>query len=296
MNIIFSRKGYDSSYGGGSSPILPNGDLVSIPIPSSFKDKSGKEPEEQPKEQGVAYEKVNYNGRSYLSLMQELEMKIPERKICHLDPDLLENARSRKPGWKGIFGQQGSAASHLENEGVKEGDLFLFFGSFKRTYKDEQGNLVFEKDYERHIIFGYLWIGEIWRAETILDLKKSSRLNKYVEHPHFTNAELYNQLNTVYIAAESGSQGKKGYGTLQYNDELVLTRNGFSKSRWELPGFFHPKNGAKTMSRHSEKDYRLLNGNTIIQTRGIGQDFVLPANDDIGKWAKNLINTANSYE
>ena len=29
MKIILSRKGFDSSYGGGASPIMPNGDLLS---------------------------------------------------------------------------------------------------------------------------------------------------------------------------------------------------------------------------------------------------------------------------
>lgn len=34
MKIILSRKGFDSSYGGYPSPILPDGSLLSIPIPS----------------------------------------------------------------------------------------------------------------------------------------------------------------------------------------------------------------------------------------------------------------------
>ena len=34
MKVILSRKGFDSSYGGIPSPILPDGRLVSFPIPS----------------------------------------------------------------------------------------------------------------------------------------------------------------------------------------------------------------------------------------------------------------------
>ena len=35
MKIILSRKGFDSGYGGMPSPILPNGIMLSMPIPSN---------------------------------------------------------------------------------------------------------------------------------------------------------------------------------------------------------------------------------------------------------------------
>ena len=33
MKLIISRKGFDDTYGGGASPILPEGRMVSMPIP-----------------------------------------------------------------------------------------------------------------------------------------------------------------------------------------------------------------------------------------------------------------------
>jgi hypothetical protein len=33
MKVILSRKGFDSEYGGIASPILPDGTLLSLPIP-----------------------------------------------------------------------------------------------------------------------------------------------------------------------------------------------------------------------------------------------------------------------
>jgi len=33
MKVIFSRKGFDSEFGGYPSPILPNGQIISLPIP-----------------------------------------------------------------------------------------------------------------------------------------------------------------------------------------------------------------------------------------------------------------------
>ena len=34
MKVIISRKGFDSGYGGMPSPILPDGTMISMPIPS----------------------------------------------------------------------------------------------------------------------------------------------------------------------------------------------------------------------------------------------------------------------
>ena len=39
MKIILSRKGFDSQNGKTPSPIMPNGDLISMPIPSGDKDR-----------------------------------------------------------------------------------------------------------------------------------------------------------------------------------------------------------------------------------------------------------------
>ena len=38
MKIILSRKGFDSEYGGYPSPILPNGQMISLPIPDQKDD------------------------------------------------------------------------------------------------------------------------------------------------------------------------------------------------------------------------------------------------------------------
>ena len=64
VKIILSRKGFDSSYGGGASPILPNGDLLSIPIPAGSQ------------ETGILYVDLQYGNRSYVSLMNELGSEI----------------------------------------------------------------------------------------------------------------------------------------------------------------------------------------------------------------------------
>lgn len=260
--VILSRKGYDSTYGGGSSPIMPNGDLISIPIPANDK------------EEGIPYAEIRYGDKSYLQLMEELGMKIPENKICHFDPDLIRGAYNRAEKWNGIFGQQGAALSHLQNQEVEKGDIFLFFGSFKRTWLSDK--LRYEKDHERHIIFGYLVIGEIIEIED-----ESSVI--YKDHPHYVNKEVYKPQNTVYIANNDND-----FGAFKYREELVLTKNGYLKSVWELPMIFHPLNGTN-MSRHTEKAFEKRDGTLLFQSQGIGQDFVMSGNIEIEKWAREII-------
>lgn len=59
MKVILSRKGFDSGYGGWASPILPDGRMLSLPIPAS----NGL----------VSYDDLSAgNGQTYLETMREL--------------------------------------------------------------------------------------------------------------------------------------------------------------------------------------------------------------------------------
>ena len=58
MKIIISRKGFDSKFGGTASPILPDGTMLSFPIPD---------------EQGISYNSIKYDGKTYMDLWQELK-------------------------------------------------------------------------------------------------------------------------------------------------------------------------------------------------------------------------------
>jgi hypothetical protein len=59
VNIILSRKGFDSGYGGWASPILPDGRMLSLPISAS----NGL----------VSYEDLSAgDGVSYLEIMHQL--------------------------------------------------------------------------------------------------------------------------------------------------------------------------------------------------------------------------------
>ncbi len=270
--IIFSRKGFDSRYGGDASPILPDGTLLSLPIPVSSKE-----------ENGTAYGKIQYRDTHLQAIMKELGIWGKLRRYqhsAHFDPDLRKGAVPRDASWQPAFGQCGAAEAHLQKAGVTVGDIFLFFGTFKRTRGEIGRNLQFEKDYPRHIIFGYLRIEDIYRHDQLEQVPVALQT-----HPHFVNRhqDKYGTNNTLYVGTG---------GTFKYNDKLVLTRSGFSKSRWQLPGFFHPEFGT-VISRHEKAErFRWLKDKDSIHldTIGIGQDFVVSGwGERVVNWAEELI-------
>lgn len=114
MKIVFSRKGFDSQYGGVASPILPDGGITSFPIPSRY---------------GRPVGDLSFRGKPLTTLLNDLAGGVG---TVHLDPDLQADCVSRRSGWRPSFGQVGNAQSHLENQGVEVGDVFLFFGWFRR--------------------------------------------------------------------------------------------------------------------------------------------------------------------
>ena len=131
MRIILSRKGFDSANGEQPNPILPDGTLLSLPIP----DKRGNN----------SFSSLYWNGMSYYNIIHSLKpnTKLKAENMCHLDPDLREEVKDRKLGWKPAFGQSDTALSHLRKNHVSIGDLFLFFGWFRAT-EIKNGNFVYQ--------------------------------------------------------------------------------------------------------------------------------------------------------
>jgi hypothetical protein len=272
MKIILSRKGFDSAYGGYHSPILPSGEMVSLPIPL---------------DDVLKYSDLKMSGSTYYDLMAELKPKIKsngkwltlnEETRCHLDPDINRNSISRESGWRPCFGQIDSAQSHLENQRVSKGDLFLFFGWFRKTrYND--GKLVFDpREKDLHAIFGYLQIGEIIKVDHRFDIPKWMAY-----HPHTKGWRRNNKTNTIYIARDNLSWNKSllGAGRFLFNDNLVLTKNGLSRSKWSLPDFFREAE----ISYHSKNSWKA----GYFQSAAIGQEFVITDNGRVEEWARGLI-------
>lgn len=136
-------------YGGQPSPIMPDGTLLSFPIPESG--------------DPMTYGELMYKGQSYFDLIKALNpnTKLDRDSHCHLDPDLLSEPLYRYKGWRPLFGQTGAAQGHLAKCGIGRGDLFLFFGTFRKA-ELYQGILRYVKGApEVHLVFGYLEVGKI---------------------------------------------------------------------------------------------------------------------------------------
>jgi len=227
MKVILSRKGFDSAYGGYPSPILPGEEMVSLPIP--FKDDA------------MRYSDLKIGGSTYYELMKDLRPKIlcqakwldlNKETRCHLDPDICRDSIEREPGWKSCFGQIDAAQSHLERQRVGEDDLFLFFGWFRKT-RYHNGKLEFDpNERDLHALFGYLQIGEIEKVNPGFNLPKWMAY-----HPYTDRKRMSNKTNTIYIARHDLIWNKSlpGAGRLKFNDNLILTKKGLSRSRWDLP-------------------------------------------------------------
>jgi hypothetical protein len=266
MKIILSRKGFDSQYGKIKSPIMPDGTLLSLPIPQ--------------KNDKITYDQLIYNEKkSYLEIIKELnpKWKYPDNEPAHLDPDLRKNVIKRNYSWKAIFGQSGAAQGHLKNQNIDVGDIFLFFGSFARTI-EKNGKLSFIKDDKypngAHIIFGYLQIGQIIELNEDIDYeKKLDDFTRY--HPHADKEYLDEKgrkrvKNCMYVASDklsSLSLDLPGAGILTNSESRILTKEQMSKSMWTLPAFF--KN--IKMSYHSEKSFQP----SYFQSADKGQEFVI---------------------
>lgn len=273
MKTILSRKGFDSENGGYPSPILSDGRLVSLPIPidddNRYSDLELKE------------------GPSYFDIMRQLNPNIKINKQwvaltpethCHVDPDVFEGILPREEGWKGLFGQVNAAQTHLSNMNVSVGDLFLFFGWFRKTSISNRQIIIFDSyAKDLHIIFGYLQIGQI------IHLDEEVAIPDWMSsHPHL---QYVDPTNTLYVAREnlSWNDSYPGWGTFHFNKELVLTKEGpnYTRSQWNLPSIFKEAH----ISYHGENSWK----RDYFQSVGRGQEFVVDCTPQVEEWAKHLV-------
>jgi hypothetical protein len=222
--------------------------------------------------------------------MEELEIKVPPTKNCHLDPDLRRISRNRDRNWKSIYGQSGGAETYLRNRQINEKDvLLLFFGSFKRTILNGE-KLVFEKDHERHTIWGFLHVGKKYEIDGLSNFKKNNpELSWTFEHPHLKKDE---KVNSIYIASNKFF-GYPGAGVFKYDPRLVLTKSGYQKTIWEVPECCHPDFGTSISSHENKSIFEKSDGKVTFKSVDLGQEFIITGSKDVMKWAMNLINNCS---
>lgn len=280
MKLILSRKGFDSESGGIPSPILPDGSLCSLPIPSSRK---------------PYMTKVRFGKKTLSTIANELSPGTGHGGV-HLDPDLNKEAVPRKADWRPAFGQVSAAQSHLGNQQVGKGDLFLFFGWF-RPVIDVGGRLTYQDDaQETHCLFGWLQVGSVYHPG-----QDGEEVPPWAaEHPHVRYARHYPSNNTLYVAEKRlyipGLRRRVPGGGIfaSFEECLQLTEPGKNRSVWRLPSGFYPKKNAPSLSYHSTLDrWQRDKRGVLLKTVGRGQEFVLDCDyyPEVIEWVKGIFET-----
>ncbi len=237
MRIIFSRKGFDSATGGGPSPIVA-GQPVSLPIPSG------------------GFSQTTYSDLGLSDHAHKASRgKFGEASLCHHDPMFCDDGMC-------LFGQVGAAQTHLENQGIAIGDVFLFFGLFRE-----------EGDQPHHRIFGYLRVAEMIALRDCSAERRAELVAR--KHPHALGMH---GTNDVIYAGE-------GQLATRASDALRLTVAEGPPSVWNRPAWL--KHGG--LSYHDRKDRWLSGGR--LQSVARGQEFVA----DVGqrsapcKWLETIL-------
>lgn len=304
MKVIFSRKGFDSSYGGFPSIILPKEmgrKMISFPIPEkgvkedgTYYDKETKKKYKQTdqKIKGMDAEDIKFviDDKTELTLAEiftqlqfkENKIKVAGKKqlfnetIFHYDPAIQTINDTNGNETRGLhgyaaFGQSKAAAGHLLNKGIKEGDIFLFFGTFKYTELREE-KITYKREKEFHALWGYMVVDDVISVDNEKGEKQFEKYkNKYPDlkdHPHFMNRNnKYEKSDKNIIICG------KNFGTFNFKKNIhKLTRDGKSKSFWKLPSCF--KDASVSYCTEKVEDPKRF------QSASIGQEFVVTNFDE----------------
>ena len=272
MKVIFSRKGFDGTAGGCPSPIV-DGRPVSLPIPTRMP---------TPTRYG------DLTG-AYADLVSDLTKgRHAAESYCHLDPDITPSSLPRLPGWRGSLGQTSASQSHLSNQGIETGDLFLFWGLFRNVRHDGRWRFVGERE---HRIWGWLRIGEIIDLGT--DGSHALRSRPWLrDHPHVRPG--WSAQNALYIASDELVLDDRvlqlpGTGVLQNGHRLTIP--GGLTSTWRVPEWLNPALGGSGMTYHPLARW---SADGSVRSAARGQEFVAAPKPDSGavEWIAALLREA----
>jgi hypothetical protein len=286
MKVVLSRKGMDSENGGIPSPIIQSKEgywkFYSLPIPTENSD--------------IKYDELClFDDVKVSKFIEDLGLKGRKYEYCHLDPDIRESYLNKRPiDWKRCFGQVKSAQTHLENNQIGVGDVFLFFGWFKKAeYNNGMFKYIADRDYPNgfHAIYSYLQINEIYKP----NIQKTPTWLNYHPHVKYKNeTEFNNANNTIYVATEFINYpkhfNKNGSISFVFSEDLILTKKRQpNRTLWELPMELHPNSGVKLSYNASER-WGIENNNAILKSASKGQEFVFSdVEANVEKWCINLI-------
>jgi hypothetical protein len=279
MKIIFSRKGFDKKNGGAASPIFPDGRICSLPIPITGR--VGWDPR---------YKEIKLGDINLGNVVTDLTRRHAKRYTGkshgHLDPDLRTEALLRRKGWSPTYGPGESAQTHLANHHVGVGDLFLFFGWFRRMRETRNHWRFVRGEPDIHLLFGWLQVDKVYH-----EMSNWAGLPLWAYyHPHVYEdddwrAEEAGEYNdTLYVAKKRlDIPGLRcdlpGGGVFRkYHKKLQLTEPGQGRRVWRLPAWMCPGPNKPALSYHDDRRrWRKDGRGCLLRTVDIGQEFVLDA-------------------
>ena len=275
--LILSRKGFDATAGGHPSPILPGGQLLSLPIPETG---TGARYAQLRTRWGARYADTMARAGITTITAGGLRQPVTAATEAHLDPDLERSTRRRPQGWRAAFGQAGAAQTILAQAGVGADDLFLFFGWFRPT-PDAAADLGIDPRRHLHVLWGWLRVGEVIAVDA------GTRLPHHRDHPHVVHPERTN--NTLYAAADEAVPRIAGAGTFAYHPDLVLTApDATGRADWLLPACLHPA-ATTVLARHATRFAHPTHGTVRFDARYQWQEFVADATPAVRAWAEDLL-------
>jgi hypothetical protein len=287
MKLIFSRKGFDASVGKVASPILPSGELCSLPIPES-----------RSYDGAPRYADLRFDEHSLGKLVGDLAHgKVVPDLFAHLDPDLCRERLPRLPGWRPLLGQAGAAERHLQNSRVQPGDLFLFYGWFRRVELRYGTFCYMPGALDLHVLFGWLQIEQ--RIPVAL---RECIPTWATYHPHCRRSHVgLTSLDSLYVATEHLSLpglsiNLPGAGVFhRFHSALCLTNIDpyISRRLWRLPAWMYPASEKTPLTYHPNNTIwqRGEDGSTLLKTAGRGQEFVLDCDEypQAVEWAAQIL-------
>lgn len=265
MRIILSRKGIDSGNINLASPILPNGTMLSIPIPTDDYTE-------------ISYKDIEYQGQSFDVILHYLnrgrDLNLPYDNI-HLDPDIRVDLYHDVPKqWEPAFGtRSGDEAAVRPQTIAQPGDIFLFFGRFRHA--DESFKYISS---DLHCVWGYMQVKKV--------LVDRDEIAQYSWHPHAKAERLLNQrCNTLYLPVSSLSWNSNipGFGALKFTKNCQLTIPGQTRAKWKKQPFYMPDKVTNAKRKNSDRT------GLGLYYSGFWQELVLEENDEATEWAKIII-------
>ncbi len=275
--LIISRKGFDGANGRVASPIFPDGTMFSLPIPD-------------PNELQISYGDLRHGDVNVGDVVEDLTSgHISRDHGALLSPDINRSVyRPRHPEWRGLFVQVLSSQGTLRRAGVQPGDLFLFFGWFRRVECDIDHWRYVRGEPDIHVLWGWLSIGDI--RKVYADIEDDDPILDWSLYFTAMSGSAHTSA-TLYIADDD-----LGAGVFpRFSEQLQLTNYGSTRSEWALPDWFYPfipGHERRPLGYHGAPwRWRPKRDGVLLTTVGRGQEFVLDATayPEAGDWALNLI-------